>query len=255
VLCQVKFSPVLRLREEGAADEFQERIRRIYPRYSRTAGVGFVISPQGVQVQESGPPLHRFHGANGFSATLGTDFVALETESYGDFDEFAERVANLAIVVAELFEPPEMPRTGLRFINELRLSSQTALADARAIINPSLLGPLAEPLLDGALGSSEQVLNLVSTSGTMIVRHGLRLEGGTTVVPSGPPTPETSHDPDLVRPFYLLDLDSFDETTVSFDPDVARERVLAFNDDNRSFFAWAVAERYRREELGQEDMA
>lgn len=253
VLCQVQFSPVLALREEEPAIPFQERIRREYPRYSRTNAVQLIFGPQGIVPvpQETGPSLHRFESTDGYAATLGPDFIALETRTYEQFEDVADRLTALLSVVSELYEPPEISRVGLRFVNEIRLPSDPDRYALPEIFRAELLGALAVDELRSAAERSEQVLQLVGreSGNRMAVRHGLFPDGGSTVTsPMDPP-----HATTLTDPFYLLDLDAFRAEALPFDVDATRERVLLFNDYIRTFFAWAVHERFRRESLGQED--
>jgi len=253
VLCQVQFSPVLALREEEPTIPFQERIRRQYPRYSRTNAVQLIVGPQGIMpvAQETAPSFHRFESTDGFAATLGPDFVALETRTYDRFEDVADRLTSLLSVVSELYEPPEISRVGLRFVNEIRLPADPDRYGLTEIFRPELLGALAVEELQPAAERSEQVLQFVGrdSGNRMAVRHGLFPDGGSTVTSPMDAPNATS----LTDPFYLLDLDAFRAEALPFDVDATRERVLLFNDYIRTFFAWAVNERFRRENLSQED--
>lgn len=251
VLCQIQFSPILRLREEDSAIPFQEEIRRRYPRYSRQGSIGFIVTPQGVQPQPEGPPLHRFDGSDGFAITLGTDFVALETRAYEKFEDFVSRLIEVVSLVATIYEPPEMPRIGLRFVNELRLPVTDMWEEMRLAINPVLLGVGAASELDGVIEQLEQVV-LVRSDGDqrMLIRHGLMPHGGSTVQ-SPLPVPDPAV---LQQPYYLIDIDAFEQSEMAFNPSAVEDRVLRFNDDIRSFFAWAVPEDYRRSRLGQKEL-
>jgi uncharacterized protein (TIGR04255 family) len=249
VLCQVQFSPVLRLREEDAAIPFQERIRREYPRYSRSGALAMIIGPQGLQAQQEGPPLHRFESPDGVGVTLAPDFIALETRAYEHFEDFADRLVDLLGHVADLYEPPEMPRVGLRFVNELRLPSASPQDEMRRAITPRLLGAAATEELASSIVRSEQLIELSDERGNMLVRHGLFPDGGTTVQSQLAP-PDAGV---LNQSFYLLDIDAYRQEALPFDAEVAHDRAINFNEYIRSFFAWAVPEAYRREVMGQED--
>src|SRR5215208_570449 len=89
VVCQVRFSPVLKIQRDDEVIPFQEAVRSDYPRYFKTEAVSIVLTPAGVQQQQGAGRLHRFQDTTGsFSAVLAPDFVALETTGYVDIDDF-----------------------------------------------------------------------------------------------------------------------------------------------------------------------
>lgn len=250
VLCQIRFSTVLRINQDDAVIAFQEAIRQTYPRYAKQQAMGVLVTPQGIQHQQAAAAQHRFDDSEGiFTAVLAPDFVALETSQYADIDDFVSRVETLATAVQEHYAPAEMQRVGLRFINELRLTDPDPKAEMREAISPALLGPVGAEELVGGVGAAQQVLELRGDTSRMLVRHGLDLQGGTTVVPLG----ETQPDPRQAFPFYLMDIDAFAEQPVRYSVDGIEATLREFNDDVRSLFAWGVREDYRRIKLGQID--
>lgn len=253
VLCQIRFSPILRLRQEDAVIPFQEAVRDRYPRYLKQESVGFLITPGGVQPQQGQPGLHRFQDTSGaFTITLAHDFLALETLAYADIDDFATRLVSVAEVIRELYAPAEIVRLGLRFVNELRLAEGEVPQALRRTVTPALLGPLAAEELTGAVRASEQVMELRDGPQTVLVRHGLQPEGTTVMLPADQ---ERRPPGELRAPFYLLDVDAFVQEAVPFSVGGIEDRLRDFNDDLRALFAWAVDPTYRREVLGQDDDA
>lgn len=249
MICQVRFSEVLRLLQREALIPFQEAIRETYPRFAQRQATNILVTPQGVSHTDEGDPEWQFDDASGrFRVTLATDFLALETREYVDIDEFSGRLRELVDAVAEHYAPPEATRLGVRFINEFRLGSQNARAETVAVFHPSLLGPLAAPELTEAVTASRQLLEFETETNRLTVRHGLHLEGGSTVEQNERATIAIS------QPFYLLDIDAFIDGAGPFDSDVLEARVRAFNDQIRTLFAWAVNETYRHTRLGQEDL-
>lgn len=249
VLCQVRFSPVLLIRKDEAVVGFQERIRGDYPRYQRQETAGVVITPQGLAAQGEPVVHHRFEDVDGrYTVILTTEFVALETSDYVDVGDFAPRIARLVAAVGEEFRPAEVQRIGLRFINELRFGGKDYRAAMRRACSTAFLGPLGSEELIDAVDGSFQVIELAGADTRMLIRHGLQ-RAGTTVDPALP-RPRAV---DLQQPFYLIDLDVFSEQAVPFEPDAVEPRVRQFNDDIRTFFAWAVTEQFRRSVLGQVD--
>jgi uncharacterized protein (TIGR04255 family) len=251
VLCQIRFSPVLRINQDDAVIDFQEAIRRTYPRYAKQQGMSVLITPQGVQQQPVPVAQHRFDDSDGvFTAILTTDFVALETNQYTDVNDFVGRVVALAKAVEDHYAPAEIHRVGLRFINELRLTSPDAKSEMRDAITPTLLGATGtDELIDVVVGA-QQILELAGDDTRMLVRHGLNAQGGTTVEQL---VLQNQPNPDLAHPFYLLDIDAFAERNVRYSVEGIEATLREFNDYGRSFFAWSVREEYRRGKLGQKD--
>jgi uncharacterized protein (TIGR04255 family) len=250
VICQIRFSAVLRIRQDDEVIPFQETVRADYPRYVRQEGMALLITPGGVQQQPAPMPLHRFQDSAGtFTAILAPDFIALETTAFLDVDDFVGRVVRLAEAVAEHYEPAELTRIGLRFINELRLPRDDANAEMRRAISPTLLGAPGAAELDEPLVGAQQAIELNGDDHKILVRHGLNPLGGTTVDIFSTQQPQP--DP---NPFYLVDLDAFTEQSVPYSVEGIEARLRQFNDMIRSFFAWSVREDYRRGTLGQRDV-
>ncbi|MDQ3662239.1 MAG: TIGR04255 family protein [Actinomycetota bacterium] len=250
VICQVQFSPVLRItRSEDGVVPFQEAVRATYPRYSKQQAISIVVGPEGMQQQATPDAQHRLEDSEGrYIVTLASDFVALATAKYVDIDDFATRVETLVSAVAEHYQPAEMTRLGLRFINEFRLGATDPKAKMVEILNQGFLGASGAEELGDSLVSSQHLLELAGDSAHMMVRHGLNPGGGTTVLD---PAPDTRSE----GPFYLLDIDAFfQRDPVPFDVGEIAGTVREFNDQIRSFFAWAVKEQHRREQLGQVDL-
>lgn len=252
VICQIRFSPVLRVRQDDAVIPFQETIRQTYARYGKQQGVHVLLTPTGIQQQTAEDPQHRFEDTDGiFRAVLAADFIALETTTYSDIDDFADRISTLASAVQEHFAPAEIQRVGLRFINELRFTAADPKTEMIDAIEPRLLGAAGAPELADVVHGSQQVLELHGEDRRMLVRHGYQ-PGGTTVDPTsalaaGTPPAE------LNQPFYLLDIDVFAERNVRYSQEAVETHVRKFNDDIRSFFSWGVREDYRRGRLGQKE--
>lgn len=251
VLCQIRFSPVLRLRQDDAVIPFQEAIRHAYSRYAKQQGMAVLVTPEGIQHQPAQEGLHRFEDPNGmFTAILSPDFIALEANRYADIDEFVGRVIELAATVHEHYAPAEIQRVGLRFINELRLGTPDPKDEMREAISSVLLGALGSDELLRPISGAQQILEMSGDQSSMLVRHGLQPQGGTSVEHV---VIARSPDPELALPFYLLDIDAYSEPNVRYSVEGIEATLREFNEDIRSFFAWAVRESYRRTKLGQSD--
>jgi uncharacterized protein (TIGR04255 family) len=249
VFCQVRFATILRLRERDAVIPFQEAIRDRYPLYSEQQAINLLVTPGGVTQQPAPELQYRFTSSDrSHSVFLAPDFVALESRDYADIDDFAGRLVPLVATVCELYDPAAMTRFGLRFVNEIRLSSADPTESMIEAMTPALLGPVGDANLTGVLQSAQQLLHLKAGTDTLVLRHGLHRDGGTTV---DPPPGGGVFEPSS-QPFYLLDLDAFTEATAPFTSAGVQARVSDFNEQIRSLFAWAVREDYRLAVMGQE---
>lgn len=249
VLCQVRFSPILRLREEDAVIAFQEAVRARYPDFQAQRGVALILTPEGVTEQKQPDPLWRFvNSEDHFALVLSPNFVALETSDYVDVDDLCDRLQEAVTLVQEQYAPAKATRIGLRFTNEIRFEVSEIPDRVLEAINPTLLGTAGAPEFSEVVKDTQEVVEIASEVNAFTVRHGLHVGGGTTVEPSDLDSP-----PDM-RPFYLLDLDAHADAETDFSPDATDEQVRLFNEQIRSFFAWAVDEQFRRDVLGQRDL-
>jgi len=248
VVCQIRFSPILTIQHDETVIPFQDAIRGDYPRYMKTAALGIAVTPAGIQPQPLAHNLHRFQDTTGvYTAVLSQDFIALETSSYVDIDDFAARIARLAAAVGEHFGPVEMTRIGLRFVNELRLGSENPKHTMFEAITPALLGPIGTEDLATATVNMQQVFMLGGDGANVLVRHGFSPEGGTTVEQQ----PGQQLDPRHAEPFYLLDIDAFIEESKPFSVEGIEAHIRDFNDQVRALFVWAVNPDFRKNVLGQ----
>jgi uncharacterized protein (TIGR04255 family) len=246
----VRFSPVLRLRQEDAVIPFQEAVRDRYPDFKAEQSVGIIITPDGVSRQESPDRLWRFVSADdGYAIVLTTDFVALETAKYVDVEDLCSRLGEALALVQEHYAPAKATRVGLRFLNEIRFAHKDLPEKVQEAFNPLLLGATGAPEFASAVKSARQVMELDAQENVLQVRHGLHLDGGTTVDPSSPSFQAATNS----KPFYLIDMDAYVEAETNFSLEGIEEKVRMFNDQMRAFFAWAVKDGFRREVLGQED--
>jgi uncharacterized protein (TIGR04255 family) len=252
VLCQIRFSTVLRISQDDAVIPFQEAIRRTYPRYAKQQGMAVLITPQGVQQQAAPAGQHRIrrlrwrlHGHPHARLCGAGD----QSNQYADIADFVRRIVELAAAVEEHYGPAEIQRIGLRFISELRLSSPDPKTEMREAISPTLLGAAGSDELIAAVATTQQIFELAGDEDTrMLIRHGLQPQGGTTVDPL---TARGQLSPQMAQPFYLLDIDAFTQRNVRYSIEGIEATLREFNDDVR---AWSVNENYRRGKVGQEDV-
>jgi|GEM_PF-756525 len=236
-LVQLKYPPLLRFSEEGYLTDIKEALAEEYPLISTEQPVSIVISLQGVSQSVNLAPTANFQRFTSidqqWSVLLTNESISLETRAYTGITDFSRRFAHILRHVADYLQPHYQLRFGLRYINEFRYPDGDSYAGWQRLLNPGLLGLGASGILGGTI---EQTIGEVRTrreDGTLLVRHGFLK--GTTVAP-------TAAYPAQTGPFYLLDLDYYDELPTKFDTDRPVQRMVGYNDILYRVFRWAISE-------------
>ncbi|MGW1201610.1 TIGR04255 family protein [Streptomyces cyaneofuscatus] len=210
------------------------------------AGMSVTITSTDVQKSET-PTCPRFMSRdNTASITFRPEAIVVETTRYVRRSVLKERLRQAIEARQKVAGAGGMTRLGVRYINEVRASTETP-ADWSQWISPTLTSSSALTLGDG---QPAQMWQGLATFGNeregLVLRHG-NLEGY-AVNPAGDlrrPTPPPG-------PFYLLDLDSYwspDGDTPPLEWQHIESRyddaaLLAYN-----FFQQLVTDKYRQEVL------
>jgi len=232
-LTQVKYPPIQRFTDDHYMLGIKEALADEYPLVSTEQGMNIVITPQGVN-QTPGASTLRFTSIDSrWSVVLAIDFVTLETRRYTTFNELSSRFANVLSSVATHFNPRHQLRFGLRYINEFRHPHGDSYKSWTRLLNPDLLGLGASGVLGGRVEQSIGEILTRRDDGHLRVRHGF-LNGSTII-----PTPTY---PAKTGPFYLLDLDYYDENPVKFDVEIPIERMVRYHELMHRVFRWSIGE-------------
>jgi uncharacterized protein (TIGR04255 family) len=231
-LVQVRYPPLARFKESGYLSSLSDVLGQQYPLLSTEQAMNIVVMPLGVGAAPGGDLLRFTSIDSKWSVVLTSDFVSLETRQYSDIDEFVVRFSAVLRLVAEHLRVRYQLRFGLRYVNEFRHDRGATYAEWRELINPEFVGSALTGVVGGAV---EQTISEVRTrraDGTLLLRHGFLT--GTTVTPMGRAQPKSG-------PFYLLDLDYYDETVTEFEPG-PEQRMRAYNDVLYSIFRWCIGD-------------
>ena len=258
VLAVLKFYPVLKVDQREYIASFQDAIRASFPVFDRAP----TLPP--IQVQVPGltleptaniPPSWHFRDiSREWTITLSQDTLGLETRAYDGFDDFRSRFGNLVDALIEHVVPTLGTRLGLRFLNELRTgvaddqipksrSKSTERSDWRRIVRPELLGVAGLPEFQGHVQKSLQQIGLLERDGAAInLNHGIVPEGSIIDPPSA-----ASKDR-LHQPFYVLDIDAYQEFGRGREFGVTTtgiiERLDGFHEAISRIFRWSISEDY-----------
>lgn len=226
VLSQVRFSPILALLTEAGATGFQALMRDEYPNFEKSLEANVALSDSSVKVERRAP-VFRFSSAdNLWRVSLAVDFVALETPSYTNFEEFLQRMAAALDAVHRTLRPSASVRIGLRKVNEVHLESGAEHHRWREVVNPELLGAVGHAAFPVSPDFAFCELRFPDQGNVLAVRHGLH-----------PDKPDT----------YVIDQDYFSERPYEVDAALELTRLLQhFSDGMTSFFHWALTEQFKQ---------
>ncbi len=223
VICQLKFSPILRIVESPPA-EYQEKIRHVFPEFTEVGGVDIRFEIGGIRVGEApvqAPrPLKAWQFATRDSAwelAVEAGSVSLKTPKYTHFAEFREKLSLAVAELRDMYRIPVFRRVGLRYVNRFEPRGPQ---DWSELINPLLIGPIE------AFGNSVKVFqNILVVSlddANVNIRHGIN--------------PDSS---------YVLDLDIFTESEMNAEEYLSV--IDRFHNIVLSLFRWCITERMHHE--------
>lgn len=155
-VCQLRFPTILSIDAKEPAD-FQEAIRREFPRYAmREERLPQRILNPGTPQQSLEQPQtiknYTFVSAdNLWKLNLTRNFIALSTLRYTRWEDFAQRLDKPLAQFIQLYQPAPFERIGLRYVNAF--SRHRLGLEGRPwndLLEPPFLGPLDEDDVDEA---------------------------------------------------------------------------------------------------------
>ena len=176
VICQLRFPTILTISAKEPA-EFQEAIRAEYPQFAvrqefpppKVSGVG---TPN-ASLQPAAPVTnYNFISGDGkWKVNLTSNFIALSTMAYTQWEEFAQRLDFLLAHFIRIYPPAWFERMGLRYLNAFSrkaVGMEDLLWDD--LIQSQWLGILGEPDVD------EAAVNKCSVDIETLLSDGCRLK-------------------------------------------------------------------------------
>lgn len=150
VICQLRFPAILSIGAKEPA-EFQEAVRREFPRYAANQEVPApTVKGAGTPnpTLEQGPTVinYSFVSADGlWKLNLTKNFIALSTLRYQRWEDFAQRLDRPLAAFIQTYQPAFFERIGLRYVNAFSRKNLglegTPWSD---LFQPAFLGALAE---------------------------------------------------------------------------------------------------------------
>jgi uncharacterized protein (TIGR04255 family) len=235
---QVRFSNHPEITEQSYVEPFRQAIQDRYPTFSPLQQVGVQFDALSGQPQPLETNHWRFsdEGEN-WVVVLAPDFLALETRRYEHFEDFLSQLRFVLDALVEHVRPRIGIRLGLRYINEIRIGTESV----SSIIRRELLGPLSVAEFEEHTARSFQEITLdFSEDQAIQIRHGL-FPDGTVVQPRPTEQPPTG-------PFYLLDFDAYRTFSaparLKMEPDIIHNHVKEYHGDIEKLFRWSMTEEF-----------
>lgn len=211
VIAQIRFPPILTILHPDKVATFQEELRDIYPNLNKEQAYQVNLdADQAPQV--SGDLIWRLsEGGQSpcWRVSLSTSFVALETTDYKNRKDFHERLRRVVSSLEKTFNPTEVNRLGIRYIDQLKGDAVSRIHD---LIKPEVLGIL-RPMSASPMTISRATEN-VFTQAIFQAKEGFITGRWGNIAPN------TTYAPNLLEPIqepsWVLDLDMFTQDTQPF---------------------------------------
>ncbi len=229
VICQLRFPPILSIGRSEYIARFQEEIRELYPILSQIQGASIQVAPG-----ESSPVQltsgWQFADPIGWTVTLTSEWLGLETSAYSTFSDFSQRFDQLVRLSIATFAPARRDRIGLRYINEIEHPEPDGNTPAswRPWLREELLGVVGGDVVGEDVIQSLQQIRVEQPDGVFVLTHGfVRSQQGDSSAASK----------------YLLDFDYFNEDPEPLDPDALHDQLAHYNDLIYRVFRWSIQEK------------
>ena len=240
VIAQIRFPPILTIRNPDSVAVFQEALRGTYPNLSEDRAQNVDLTGQQPQVSQE--LIWRFADRGQppqWRVSLGVDFVALETTAYESRGHFLERLDAVVAALEQAFHPVDVNRLGLRYIDRLE---KKAVEQIRDLIHPQVLGILLSTE-DSSLTLGDATVRLM-TEAQFVAEEGL-IQARWTTLP-----PNTTYDPLALEPInelsWVLDLDMFTPQPQPFVRAGLRQTAKGFAERLYAVFREIVTDEFLR---------
>ena len=205
VIAQVRFPPILAIRDPDRAAGFQDAIREPYPHLSREQAHSIELTagePPNVHQEIIWRFADRARDPR-WQVSLGVDFVALDTSAYESRQDFLDRLHAVVTAAEKAFRPAEVQRLGVRYVDRL---TDEAVERVGELFHPEILG-IMRPAEDASSDLGDSIIHLMNDV-QFLARNGSRVQGRWGKLP-----PNATHDPVAIdpidKPSWVLDLDMF----------------------------------------------
>ena len=233
VICQVRFSPILKIDTETPA-AFQEEVRSLYPHLTESSELFYI------RVEPSQSPTEDFQQVRGTRDTkiyefasddkkwkvdLTRNYLALSTKAYISWDDFIGRFEKALQAFVGIYQPTNFTRVGLRYIDVI-VRSKLGLegVDWGELVQDYISGVLVVDSIKGEVRSYENTFQVA-----------LEGEGLVRVITKTVQSPESGEH------CFLMDSDFFSNRRIK------HEEVFpvlnSFHDCALNLFRWCIKDK------------
>lgn len=233
VLVQVRWPELTDFRLEDVANGMARQLGSEYPLRRRDAELQVMFTPAGPQQQSNGF-VHRFaSAAEDWTVSIGSSFLAIETNGYKGHEELIERLSKALTALEENSSIPIINRVGYRYTN--RIVGENDLARLNERFSPSVLGAIgtAPEGYDLAHSITESVYKVDSSF--LLVRSA-QVGANETIDQTLAPVAEKS---------WILDLDAYDESRIEFRVSAVAEMATKLSGVASNHFHSLTTQKFR----------
>jgi uncharacterized protein (TIGR04255 family) len=233
VIAQLRFPEILSVEQRDFVAPFQEAIRATYPVLRQEQTQGIVVGPAGVTSAKPQIAWRFSDGEGHWRVSLTPEFLALETTKYTSRGDFFQRLRLLAEALNEHFEPGQLDRLGVRYIDRV---TGAAVDDIAKLVRPEVRGITGTIAATHALHALSESM-FATDNARVLTRWGF-LPAGATVDPAAiEPASEKS---------WILDLDMFSDAPMPFAVDRVVAEAQRYAERLYTIFRWAVTDEFLR---------
>lgn len=234
VIAQVRFAPILKIRDPGTVACFQETIRASYPILEEERVRHIAVGPTGTpEIKDE--VIWRFGDrSRAWRVSLARDFVSLETTRYENRQDLLDRLRVVLTGIEQTLDPQEAQRLGIRYIDRLTGNAIESISD---LVRAEILGvsevnagKLAKHIITDALFPTEEKGHIQAKWGTM---------------PSNSTVDPATVEP-IGEPSWILDLDMFTADPQNFSTDKLIVTATRFAERIYTVFRWIVTDEFLR---------
>ena len=241
VLAQVRFPQILAIRNPDKVAVFQEALRDAYPNLTEDRVQRFDFAAEQPANVRDVVIWRLTDGEQNqhWRVSLGVDFVSLETSAYESRHDFLDRLRAVTGAVEDAFNPSEVKRLGLRYIDRLTGDAVERIAD---LVNPEVLGVM-QPSKGVPTPIGDAIVHLM-TEAELLADEG-RIQARWGKLP-----PDATYDPNALEPVsewsWILDLDMFTREPLPFARDEIHQKSNSFAERLYTVFREMVTEEFLR---------
>lgn len=234
VVCQVRFTEIIKIGQKDFIADFQEAVREKYPELQREQSQNVEVTESGINASAE-THWRFFDPGQKWRLSLASGSIALETmHAYISRADFIERIAFVMQQLEKTVRPTHISRIGVRYIDQVKFRS---VDEIRGMLREEMLG------LKGSefSGQIEHFLNQLACH----TREG-KLVANWGILPAGK-THDSNMMPTVDDPSWFLDLDTFvvyDKSMKEFDSKYIEKAAYELAARAYAFFRWSVEDKF-----------